>query len=553
MELKVQLNRETFSCPICLDLLEDPVTIPCGHSYCMNCIESHFDEEDDNEIHSCPQCRQTFTTRPVLLQNTMLTVLLVQLKKTGLQAAPADHCYAGPEDVACDVCSGRKLKALKSCLICLASYCEQHLRPHYESPAFEKHQLLDPSGTLQVNICSREEEVMKMQCCDNRQCICQSTVSTAMAERTTRRDKIKLSRQRLSHRLQRREKDAKALQRELETVNDSAGKALEESEEISAELIRLVEKRRSDVKREIRSQLNGKLTQITELRQETEHEITWLKRKDAGLKKLSRTNDHNEFQRCYPSLARLGRLKDFSVVNKSHVRPFEGITGILSEVRDKLVEPLREKWTNIPLGMTKADALLPEPEPETRDEFLKHSLDITMDPNTANKQLLLSEGNRKATYVSKAQSYDSHPDRFPAWPQVLSRERLTGIHYWEVESKGKGVKVAVAFKNANMGGLRRRRRFGGNNMSWALVSDNSGYKFMYNKITTPIPGPQSSIIGLYLDHGAGNLSFYSVSDTMTLLHRVKTTFTQPLYAGIGLFHALGVTAGGDSATFCKLK
>uniref|UniRef100_A0A8C9YE04 E3 ubiquitin/ISG15 ligase TRIM25-like n=1 Tax=Sander lucioperca TaxID=283035 RepID=A0A8C9YE04_SANLU len=449
----IQLDRETISCSICLDLLKDPVTIPCGHSYCMNCIKSHWDEEDCKYSYSCPQCRKTFTARPVLLKNTMLANLLEELKKTGLQAAPADHCYAGAEDVACDVCTGRKLKSHKSCLVCLASFCEKHLQRHYESPPLKKHKLVEPSKKLQENVCSRHDEVMKMFCRTDQQLICylcsveehkgHDTVSAA-AERAERQRELEGSRQNIQQRIQDREKDVKLLQQQAEAINLSADKAVEDSEKIFTELIRLLEKRSSDVKQQVRSQQKREVSRVKELQEKLEQEITELKRKDAELKKLSHTEDHNQFLHNYPTLSPLSQS-----TSSIHIRPlscFEDVTVAVSEVRDKLLDVLREKWTNVSLTGTEVDVLLPQPEPKTRAGFLKYSREITLDPNTANTRLLLSECNRKATVMKKQQSYSSHPDRFTDCWQVLSRESLTGRCYWEVERRGR-VYVAVAYKN----------------------------------------------------------------------------------------------------------
>ncbi|XP_053177477.1 tripartite motif-containing protein 16-like [Scomber japonicus] len=540
MAQRDQLDRESFSCSICLDLLKDPVGLPCGHSYCMSCIKGFWDGEDQRKIYSCPQCREAFTPRPVLKKNTMLAALVEQLKKTGLQAAPADHCYAGPEDVACDVCTGRKLKAFKSCLQCLASYCENHLQSHYESPTFKKHKLVEPSKKLQENICSRHDEVMKMFCRTDKKCICylctmdehkgHDTVPAA-AERTERQRELEVSRLNIQQRIQHREKDVKLLQQEVEAVSRSADKAVEDSEKIFTQLIRLLQKRSSDVKQQIRSQQETEVSGVKELQEKLQQEITELKRKDAELKQLSHTEDHNQFLHNYPSVSQLSEPTDSSSINIRPLRYFEDVTAAVSELRDKLQDILRDKWTNILAAVTEVDVLLPQPEPKTRAEFLKYSREITLDPNTAHTHLLLSEGNRKVEWTGQQQSYSSHTDRFTNCLQVLSRESLTGRCYWEVERRGR-VFVAVAYKNISRAG--NESVFGHNDKSWALWCDTDNYEFCFNNISTPVSGPDSSRVGVYLDHRAGILSFYSVSETMTLLHRVQTTFTQPLYAGLSV-------------------
>ncbi|XP_071389259.1 tripartite motif-containing protein 16-like [Centroberyx affinis] len=553
----IQLDEAKFCCSICLDLLKDPVTISCGHSYCMSCIKNHWDEEDQKKIHSCPQCRQTFIPRPALVKSTVLAELLEELKKTGLQAAPPDHFYAGPGDVACDFCMGRKLKALKSCLVCLASYCEQHLQPHYDVAPLKKHKLGDPSKKLHENICSCHDEVMKIFCRTDQQCICylcsmdehkgHDTVSAA-AERTERQKELGVSRQKIQQRIQDKERDMKVLQQEVKAINHSADKAVEDSEKIFTELGHYVEKRSSDVKEQIRYQQKAEVRRAEELQEMLKQEIAELRRKDAELEQLSHTEDHINFLQRYTPLSHLSESTDLPSANIRPLRYFQDVTVAVSEARDKLEDILSEEWPKISLTVTEVDVLLPQPEPKTRVEFLQYSRQITLDPNTAHRHLSLSEGNRKTTLMGEEQLYSTHPERFTERWQVLSREGLTGRCYWEVEWSGSLVSIAVSYKDTD----RRRtfdvRAFGCNDRSWALDCYKNSYKFKHNNIKTPISGPRSSRVGVYLDHRAGILSFYSVSETMTLLHRVQTTFTQPLYTGFWL-----PNSKGDTAVLCTLK
>uniref|UniRef100_A0A3P9MQM9 Uncharacterized protein n=1 Tax=Oryzias latipes TaxID=8090 RepID=A0A3P9MQM9_ORYLA len=381
MAQHVVLDKEKLICSICLDLQKDPVTIPCGHSYCLECIQNFWIGEEP-KAHSCPQCRQSFTSRPVLVRNTILAELVEDARKAELQPTSSE------QHVDCDFCEGKKLKAAMSCLTCMVSYCEQHLQPHF-------------------------------------------SVKT-----------------------------------------------------------------------------------------------------EAELDQLSSTEDHLHFLNNYSSLSDLSVCSDLPRFEQAQ-HCFDDVLKAVSEAREKLEETLRDQTTKI---LDIVDVFLPE-DFRSREDFMKYHHQITLDPNTANKNLSLSEQNRTATWTKEEQNYSSHPDRYVVWYQVLSAEGLTGRCYWEVDWSGV-VYIAVAYKDRSGTGTWDESAFGFNDKSWALKCSPTEYTFYHNSRCVSIAAPRSSRVGVYLNHKAGSLSFYSVYDSMTLLHKVQTTFTQPLHAGFWILSGM---------------
>ncbi|XP_055770300.1 NACHT, LRR and PYD domains-containing protein 3-like [Salvelinus fontinalis] len=179
----------------------------------------------------------------------------------------------------------------------------------------------------------------------------------------------------------------------------------------------------------------------------------------------------------------------------------------------------------------------------------KYACHLTLDPNTAHPNLILSEGNCKMTCVVEKQHYEDHPDRFDCLPQVLCREGLSGCrYYWEVERDGDwdGGKayIGVVYK-----GIKRKREeddswIGANKESWCLVCSDSDYHFYQAGVhSRSISGPVPSTVGVYLDWPAGTLTLYSVSSsgTLTHLYTEHTRFTEPLYPGFGFEVSSSVT------------
>ncbi|XP_033843010.2 E3 ubiquitin/ISG15 ligase TRIM25-like [Periophthalmus magnuspinnatus] len=472
------LDQEAFSCSVCLDLLKDPVTIPCGHSYCRNCVQQHWDQEDEKQLYSCPECHLSFSPRPDLVKNIMLAGLVEQMKKT---APPAALCYTGPEDVSCDVCTGKKLRAVQSCLQCVASYCERHLQPHYAAASLKKHQRVAPSHRLQENICSEHHRLMDLFCRSDQQLLCSLCVD----------------------------------QHKGHDIVTSASERAQRQAELPAR----------------RTLLLQRLDQL-------QQDVRGLKRSLSELDALELTQDDNQFIQRYASLS--PHTQSTEPVHTGYKGYFTTVTRAVSNLRDTLQ-----------LVLNPVQVLLPPAEPSSREDFLYYSTEITLDPNTIYTKVCLSDGNRRVKFMRKNMSYPDHPDRFTVC-QVLSRESLTGRCYWEVEWSWRNARVAVSYRDIQRRGDCNACRFGHNDKSWALECKLNSYSFWFNsvhsQVSGPAAGPVRPRIGVYLDHSAGVLAFYSVSEsTMSLLHRVQTRFTQPLYAG------LGFGAAGDTAHFPKLK
>ncbi|XP_076581719.1 E3 ubiquitin/ISG15 ligase TRIM25-like [Chaetodon auriga] len=535
-----ELEEQTFCCSVCLDLPKEPVTLPCGHSYCRLCIEGCWDQEEERGEYSCPQCRETFSPRPLLRRNNMLAELVENLRRTSTQQAspPAAVDCAGPADVPCDFCCGTKPnKATMSCLTCLASYCPAHLEPHHSVAVLKKHQLVSATVPLQDKMCMKHSKLMEVYCQTDKQLVCsvcavdehQGHITNSVSAQTAKTQKRLVSRQKKVRRtVQQREKELKELNQAEENLKSSAQTALEDCDEIFTELISSMQRRRREVKQLITNQVKTASARAEELQLQLEEQITELRRREAELEQLSHADNHIHLIQIFQALSTSCDSPDFTP-GAAPLRSFRDVTDCVSELRDELETVLRDAWPRISATASYVDFSL-LPAPESREDFLRYCCPLTLDV-TSNYPYLHLIGDNLRMRPSTS-PYAAHPDRFTKFPQVLCSEGLSERCYWEVDWHARTLSAAVAYKD--MERKSDESKFGNNDKSWSLECTANGYSFRHNNVETTVPGPRSNRIGVYLDYKAGTLCFYHVSDPMVLLHKVQTTFTQPLYPGLGL-------------------
>ncbi|XP_039598762.1 E3 ubiquitin-protein ligase TRIM47-like [Polypterus senegalus] len=297
---------DRYTCAVCLDVLKDPVTIPCGHSYCMKCIDHYWRQLDTWRVYRCPECRRSFDRRPELNRNTTLADLLERLKGVKVDVSPSQS-YAGPDDVPCDVCPGRKRKASKTCLTCLVSYCETHLQPHKELQAFKKHKVEALSGNLKEKLCRKHHRILEIYCRTDKTCVCSLCAATEHKshdtvtpdrERARRQIRMEKRKTEMEKRIEEKEKKLKEMKETVRGIQRSAERDVQEHEK-TFESLQLL---KPEITNLIRDYELKELSKTEELIQGLMKEIEVLKRRDAEMAELLRTDDHIRFLQKFPSL-----------------------------------------------------------------------------------------------------------------------------------------------------------------------------------------------------------------------------------------------------------
>uniref|UniRef100_W5KQ32 Tripartite motif-containing protein 47-like n=1 Tax=Astyanax mexicanus TaxID=7994 RepID=W5KQ32_ASTMX len=356
-EASVSVGQEEFCCSICLDLLTDPVTLSCGHSFCMTCINVYWDQQTG--AYSCPQCREIFFHRPDLRKNHMLAEVVEKLRKAGPQ--PTAQCYAAPGDVACDICTVGKRKAVKSCLVCLASYCEAHFKPHDESAPLKKHTVIEPSAHLHEKVCPQHGKLLDIFCCTDQTCVCYlctldehcgHKVVSIVAEREEKQKHVVEIQNSYRQRIQKREEEHVQLTKSVSSVKHSAQAAVDDTERMFRKLIHSIKKKCFEATAAIRAQEKAEITRAEKHLKKTEQEIADLKRRDHELQQLSAIEDDFRYLQIYQSFHFLGLSEGFPriKINKLHAcehmkRDISKLKAQVDNIKQHPYSSSQSQWT----------------------------------------------------------------------------------------------------------------------------------------------------------------------------------------------------------------
>ncbi|KAM4537008.1 E3 ubiquitin-protein ligase TRIM21-like [Odontesthes bonariensis] len=503
--------EKDVTCSICMKIFTDPVTASCGHSFCSKCLNDQLKFVSG----MCPLCKMLMSKIPGV------NIALRQITQKLITPHPNEYTGA-PGEVACDVCTQSKLKAEKSCLVCLASYCSTHIENHHSAVRLKGHRLVQPVENLDARAClthGRPFELFsrRQQRCICAQCIEEGEEAVVSAEGEWHKKKVQLenTKTQLKSNIWEREIKVDDVNTALRNCNDQLDNESREIEAVFTAVFSIVEAAKATALQPLahRRQLLEK--EATDLKGALEDEISKLERTISELDDISALEDHIVFLQRFASLAIPDDIRDWTEVELDTSLLF----GTMMTTTTKMMEQIQQELDKLaPLELKRLS---------------KFTVDLKLDPETAHQRLVLSDDGKKVKDGGEDQEVADSLQRFDLFGSVLGSDGFTsGKLYWEVEVSDKtGWDLGVARGGAKRKGKLRVRP---DNGYWVLIH----YKEKnYAAMTAPpirlSPKEKPKKVGVFVDYEEGLVSFYDVTAQSHIYSFSECSFHDELYPYFG--------------------
>uniref|UniRef100_UPI003AAFE778 E3 ubiquitin-protein ligase TRIM21-like isoform X1 n=2 Tax=Centroberyx gerrardi TaxID=166262 RepID=UPI003AAFE778 len=528
------LSEEQFLCSICLDVFTDPVSTPCGHNFCKTCITQHWDV---NVQCQCPMCKKIFDRRPELQVNTFISEMAAQFRKSAQMKASScpDQRCAKPGEVPCDVCTGTKLKALKSCLVCLASYCETHLEPHQRIKSLKKHKLIDPVENLEDRMCKEHDKPLELFCKTDQMCVCllctvldhkSHDIVPLKEEYKGKKAELGKTEAEIQQKIQERQLKIQEIKHSVELSKEDADREIADSVRVFTALMQSVERGQAELIETIQEKQKTTEKQAEGFIKELEQEISELMKRTAEVEQLSRTEDHLHLLQSFPSLNTPPHTKDWTEVSV-HRSSYEGT---VRRAVAQLEETLRKEMEKL------LDAELKRVQ--------QYAVDVTLDPDTAEAYLILSDDGKQVKDGDVKKNLPENPERFSSCPCVLGKQSFSsGRFYYEVQVKGKtDWDLGVARGSINR---KENMQLSPKNGYWTIwLRNGNEYKALADSRVVLSLKSKPQKVGVFVDYEEGLVSFYDVDAAALIYSFTGCTFTEKLYP----YFSPSLNDGGKNST-----
>ncbi|XP_691507.2 E3 ubiquitin-protein ligase TRIM21 [Danio rerio] len=544
------LSEEQFTCSICLDIFTNPVSTPCGHSFCSSCISSYW--EGQGKTCFCPLCKESFRKRPELHVNHTLKEITEQFKrmaettvsvpKTATTDSPPNPFSAQKPGV-----QQRPVELPKGL------FQEMKTRMQRSSSTSSSNEPLasgDPQSLPNVKMPRRNFSVtaagsngpqcpnhgysLELLCKTDLMCICAvcaesehygHTVTEAKREMNIRKSQLRILEVELQGLITVRERKIEEIQTSLAEIQVNAEREKAGTISMFAELMKSVEKSQAELLEVVEMGQRAAELRSQAFIREVQTEISDLKNRCSTINQLTQSQDHLTFFKTFSAHTSLPVMKSWAEVALTP----DPTAGVVLRNVSQMVEEVRQ-------GLRRLSEICLHPSTERSLGVYQQSvwrapgfaMDVTLDKDSAHPRLVISEDGKQVLCSDRYQNVPDTLERFDRVVCVLGRQGInSGCHYWEVLVSDKtDWDLGIAARTIN-----RKGKIAANpaNGFWFLsLRDKQDYVFRTEPSTPIIVNPKPQRITVSVDYERGQLSFYN-ADTKTLIFTYTDSFSETLY------------------------